>query len=207
MECTNLQTKTKPKTTLSFLLPNKLPNKIGVAGVSRSQSARGVRDHHSPTKNSYIGISKRPLSFHRSHQDSPKKPPPVEQNDLYLTTCTLTRRNSVSDSNIYSDSTETTDTSDNNQKFAEKYASHESVFKECKLCGTKLVLCEEIFPFFSKCFTFNTYNKSTTKKLFTRKNWGKLFIRPHRIRSGMSKSGSDHFRWYLEHEWTFTAKV
>lgn len=133
MECSNVQTpKSKSKTTLSFLLPSKLPNKVGVAGVSRSLSARGAREHVSPTKNSYSGISRRPLSFHRSHEASPKK---AQQNNNLLTVnyaCTLTRRNSVSDSNIYSDSTETTDTSDNNQKYAEKYASHESVFNECK---------------------------------------------------------------------------
>lgn len=56
--------KNKRKSLSSYLLPNKTPNKVGVA-VSRSQSAKdqSLRYLTSSEAKSNIAISKRPLSF------------------------------------------------------------------------------------------------------------------------------------------------
>jgi hypothetical protein len=74
MEQSNSNAKFKQKKSLSrYLLPNKIPNKVGVA-VIRSQSARETRaDHCDDThcKRS-MTISKRPLSLNVSNM-SPKK--------------------------------------------------------------------------------------------------------------------------------------
>ncbi|XP_019872159.1 inositol polyphosphate 5-phosphatase E isoform X2 [Aethina tumida] len=128
MEEKSRPTKLKHKNTFtSLLLPNKTPNKVGVA-VGRSQSAK---DHSScrkftPSENNIdITISKRPLSFdvsNKNHHLSLKKDKHAHFDD------SLNRRNSISDSNVYSDTTETTDLSEN--KMTERSASHESVLRE-----------------------------------------------------------------------------
>ncbi|CAH0564035.1 unnamed protein product [Brassicogethes aeneus] len=119
--------KLKHKNTISSLLmPNKTPNKVGVV-VNRSQSARSNSSRKlTPSENNVdIAISKRPLSFecgnHINHL-SLKKDKHAHFDD------SLNRKNSISDSNVYSDSTETTDLSEN--KMTERCASHESVLKD-----------------------------------------------------------------------------
>jgi hypothetical protein len=83
MEQSNSNAKFKQKKSLSrYLLPNKIPNKVGVA-VIRSQSARETRaDHCDDThcKRS-MTISKRPLSLNVSNM-SPKK-----ENTNFLVSC------------------------------------------------------------------------------------------------------------------------
>lgn len=67
--------KNKRKSLSSYLLPNKTPNKVGVA-VSRSQSAKdqSLRYLTSSEAKSNIAISKRPLSFDIRHRSMNGKP-------------------------------------------------------------------------------------------------------------------------------------
>lgn len=130
--------KYKQKKSLSrYLLPNKIPNKVGVA-VNRTQSAREPRPDHdeAPPKRS-MTISKRPLSLNVSNM-SPKK----ENSNFLVSTpifnstisnltiqkqisSPLDRCSSVSENNV----AEASLSSDDNV-LMEKSISHESVMKE-----------------------------------------------------------------------------
>ncbi|KAJ8923183.1 hypothetical protein NQ315_001737 [Exocentrus adspersus] len=102
--------KNKKKSLRSYLLPNKTPNKVGVA-VSRSQSAKdqSLRYLTSSEAKSNIAISKRPLSFDIRHRNM----------NGGRNLCVPT------DSNLQDDILESDEGSHN--KLEEKSVSHESV--------------------------------------------------------------------------------
>lgn len=63
----------KPKIKVTtFLLPNKIPNKVGVSNspIHRTQSAKETssRENSPFRSNRQQNISKRPLSLHRTHR-------------------------------------------------------------------------------------------------------------------------------------------
>jgi hypothetical protein len=124
MEQSNSNAKFKQKKSLSrYLLPNKIPNKVGVA-VIRSQSARETRaDHCDDThcKRS-MTISKRPLSLNVSNM-SPKK----ENTNFLQISSPLDRCASVSENNVAEASFNSDDL------LMEKSISHESVLKEAQV--------------------------------------------------------------------------
>ncbi|XP_044253459.1 inositol polyphosphate 5-phosphatase E isoform X2 [Tribolium madens] len=115
--------KFKQKKSLSrYLLPNKVPNKVGVA-VNRSQSAREPRGEHdeAPPKRS-MTISKRPLSLNVANMS------PTKGNSNFLQiNSPLERGTSVSENNV----AEVSLTEEN--VLMEKSISHESVMKEAQV--------------------------------------------------------------------------
>lgn len=115
------RTKSKHKSLASFLLPNKPPNKVGVA-VNRSQSAKepSLKTLTHSEANSPIKISKRPLSFNSKNGTIKNKDflEPLQNS--------LKRENSVSESHLFDEYQEDSSF----DKPLEKYGSHESVLKE-----------------------------------------------------------------------------
>ncbi|CAG9773893.1 unnamed protein product [Ceutorhynchus assimilis] len=110
--------KSKHKGFASFLLPNKPPNKVGVA-ISRSQSAKepNLRNLTHTEAKSPVKISQRPLSFNAKNGTLNKQKELLEPPQSILK-----RENSVSESHLFEDILENTP--------LEKYGSHESVLKE-----------------------------------------------------------------------------
>nr|XP_023027137.1 72 kDa inositol polyphosphate 5-phosphatase [Leptinotarsa decemlineata] len=128
----------------SFILPNKIPNKVGVT-VTKCQSAKDKSLRHLTTReaNSDTAICKRPLSFDVNHRcingklpmnkssnfikaSSIHELPTLVSQEVELLFQILDRRNSISEGNVFEESTDTDETLDNN-KLADTYTSHESV--------------------------------------------------------------------------------
>ncbi|CAH1115965.1 unnamed protein product [Phaedon cochleariae] len=104
---------------VSFILPNIIPNKVGV--VNRSKSAHDSNLHlTSREANSDVAISKRPLSFNsnRGHMNGQLSSNTAQK---------LNRQSSLSDGNIAFEHDDSTEATDNNH-LIEKFSSHESVF-------------------------------------------------------------------------------
>ncbi|KAJ3644472.1 hypothetical protein Zmor_022199 [Zophobas morio] len=117
--------KFKQKKSLSkYLLPSKIPNKVGVA-VIRSQSARENRAEHGDESHCKraMTISKRPLSLNVSNM-SPKK----ESSNFLSVSSPLDRCASVSENNVAEASL-----SPDENVLMEKSISHESVMKEAQV--------------------------------------------------------------------------
>ncbi|KAG5879224.1 hypothetical protein JTB14_026720 [Gonioctena quinquepunctata] len=123
-KCMKLKTPQKPRINKKGVSEDFPPPSFSPSteynGSERSQSARDNHLNHLTTReaNSDSPIDKRPLSFDIHHSMNGK------MQSLMINK--LDRRNSLSEGNVYEDSTNSTDTLDNN-KLAEKFASHESV--------------------------------------------------------------------------------
>ncbi|VEN40077.1 unnamed protein product [Callosobruchus maculatus] len=112
----------------SFLLPNKIPNKVGVAAIGRSQSARDQNTRHltSVEANTNIAISKRPLSFEVKNKNMHNV---NGQCNLNVPT-NLDRKNSLSDSNLCDSANADSSYNVDNKLEESRCLSHESIFKE-----------------------------------------------------------------------------
>lgn len=112
--------KHKTKTT-TFLLPNKIPNKVGV--MQRTQSAKEGSRELSP-KFRQSTISKRPLSLHRSHRTRQIE---IESNGKGK----LARCSSQSENNICTEILRSPEESlVEEEELFEKSVSHESILRE-----------------------------------------------------------------------------
>ncbi|KAL3272808.1 hypothetical protein HHI36_014268 [Cryptolaemus montrouzieri] len=122
----------KPKIKVTtFLLPNKIPNKVGVANspIHRTQSAKEPSSReHSPYKtNRQQNISKRPLSLHRTH----RTPRIIATDELTSKRqLALARCSSQSENNICTESLRSPEDDDIEEEILEKSISHESILRE-----------------------------------------------------------------------------
>ncbi|KAK9885426.1 hypothetical protein WA026_010922 [Henosepilachna vigintioctopunctata] len=121
----------KPKIKVtSCLLPNKIPNKVGVLNspIHRTQSARetGTRDHSPFRTNRQLNISKRPLSLHRSY----RSPRILTADELSSKRhIALARCSSQSENDICKESLRSPE-EDIEEELIEKSISHESILRE-----------------------------------------------------------------------------